>query len=156
MRSRVGGRRFALFAGLMSALCGLMTSTLVGCAEGENCGARCLGDIANLRVKFSPSLAEEYKVELELDGIDGGFTCANTEFSLMEPTDQTGVADTVRSCGGSGFSIMVAPDFASVAVTAKDGLSGSASRRPDYVRLSRCPGGSEPCPPYAIFSVRLR
>jgi hypothetical protein len=133
---------------------GVMGSAM-GCGEDDNdCGARCLGDRANLRVNLDPAIFGTYDVDLVLDGARGSFTCGGTDYSRTGPTNQTGIAQTVVECWGPEFWIKATPEAVEISVTAQDGSwTGSAKESPDYVRVTRCPGGSELCPPFAVVVV---
>jgi hypothetical protein len=134
---------------------GVMGSAM-GCGDGEDdCGARCLGDRANLRVNLDPGIFGAYEVDLVLDGASGAFTCEGSDYSRTGlPTNQIGIAQTVAGCLGWEFWIKAAPESVEISVTAQDGSwNGSVKESPDYVRVTRCPGGSELCPPFAVVVV---
>jgi len=131
----------------------------MGCSDGNDCGVRCLGDLGNLQVKFQPRLPfTTYDADLVLDGEAGTFTCEWFEgaggWTRQSLTDQTGSARTVVGCDDTSFRIGGTPESVETAVTARDGSwTGSAEASPDYVKVTRCPGGSSLCPPYAVVIV---
>jgi hypothetical protein len=135
---------------------GVMGSAM-GCGEDDNdCGARCLGDLGNVQVRFQPRVPFlTYDVDLVLDGASGAFTCEWSDGSGWTGlTNQTGSAQTVVNCGSRGFSIKATLESVEISVTVQDGSwTGSAKESPDYVRVTRCPGGSELCPPFAVVTI---
>jgi hypothetical protein len=135
---------------------GVMGSAM-GCGgDDDDCGATCLGDLGNVQVRFQPWVPFfTYDVDLVLDGASGAFTCEWSDGSGWTGlTNQTGSAQTVVNCGSGGFSIKATPESVEISVTVQDGSwTGSAKESPDYVRVTRCPGGSELCPPFAVVVV---
>ena len=129
----------------------------MGCGgDDDDCGATCLGDLGNVQVRFQPWVPFfTYDVDLVLDGASGAFTCEWSDGSGWTGlTNQTGSAQTVVNCGSGGFSIKATPESVEISVTVQDGSwTGSAKESPDYVRVMRCPGGSELCPPFAVVVV---
>ena len=141
---------------------GLMGSAM-GCGEdGNDCGARCLGDLGNVQVRFKPWMPFlTYDVDLVLDGASGAFTCEWFEgaggWTPRSLTDQTGSGQTVVNCDSGGFRIRGTPESVEISASARDdSWTGSAKANPDYVRVTRCPGGSELCPPFALVVVEQR
>jgi hypothetical protein len=122
-------------------------------------GARCLGDLGNVRVRFQPPVPLlTYDVDLALDGASGAFTCewfgSAGGWTPRSLTDQTGSAQTVVSCDHLGFRIQGTPASVEVSAAARDGSwTGSTNANADYVNVTRCPGGSELCPPFALVVV---
>ena len=87
----------------------------------------------------------------------GAFTCGGTGSSWTGPTNQAGVANAVDDCWGVDFWIDAAPESVQIAVASLDGSwIGSVNESPDYVRVSRCPGGTELCPPFAVVAIKPR
>jgi hypothetical protein len=102
--------RYSIGLAFVMAL-GVMGSAM-GCGDGEDdCGARCLGDRANLRVNLDPGIFGAYEVDLVLDRASGAFTCEGSDYSRTGlPTNQTGIAQTVVGCGAPGFEIQATPE----------------------------------------------
>jgi len=150
--------RYLIGFALVVAL-GVMALAM-GCGEdGDDCGVRCLGDLGNVQVRFQPwaPFATD-DVDLLLDGASGAFTCEWFEgaggWTQLSLTDQTGSAQTVVNCDSRGFWIKGTPASVETSVTAWDGSwTGSVKANPDYVRVTRCPGESELCPPFALIVV---
>lgn len=132
-------------------VCALGLMPVVGCGE-STCARGCLD---GLRVNLDPSVTSTYDVDLVLDGASGAFTCEWSDVSgWMGPTNQKGSAQTAVNCGSGGFWIQATPEAVEISLTAQDGSwTGSVKANPDYVRVTRCPGGSELCPPFALTVV---
>jgi len=127
---------------------------VMGCGE-DTCAAGCISSIGNVQVSFDPWVRSTYDVALVLDGVSGAFTCEGSRSGWTGLTNQTGIGQTVVECGGPGFWIQATPEAVEISVTAQDGSwTGSVKESPDYVRLPRCPGESELCPPSAVVTLR--
>jgi len=124
---------------------------VMGCGEGDTCARGCLD---GLMVRLDPWVSSTYDVDLVLDGARGEFTCEGPGSGWTGLTNQTGIGQTVVECGAPGFEIQATPESVEISVTAQDGSwNGSVKESPDYVRVTRCPGGSELCPPFAVVVV---
>ena len=125
-----------------------------GCSE-EQCAAACwyYGDAeGHIVVKSErPWSVSTYDVDLDLDGVAGAFTCAESDggWSLTSPT---GSGEAVSECVGSQFTIMGTPDSVEISVNAQDGSwIGSLEEDPIYTRPTVC---GTLCAPGATVTVR--
>ena len=138
----------------MRYLVGLMCAvalTVLGCGESV-CAAAC-GD-GGLIVNLRPAVEVAYDVELDLDGVPGGFTCERSEVAGWAPTNQTGSAEAVSMCDGYDFTVADTPDAAQISIRTEDGrLEGSLSVTPAYAPAG--PQCTWPCPLGAVVTVQV-
>ena len=138
----------------MRYLVGLMCAvalTLFGCGESV-CAAAC-GD-GGLIVNMTPAVEVAYDVELDLDGVPGGFICERSEVAGWAPTNQTGSAEAVTRCDGYDFTVADTPDAAQISIRTEDGrLEGALSVSPTYAPAG--PQCTWPCPLGAVVTVQV-
>jgi hypothetical protein len=134
----------------MGLVC-VLSLGVMGCGE-STCARGC--NVANVMVNLNPSVTSTYDVDLVLDSDRGSFTCEGSGSGWTGLTNQIGIGQVVVECAGWGFSIQATPESVEISVTAQDGSwTGSVEESPDYVRVPRCPGESELCPPAAVVVV---